>query len=208
MRVIEEVRALADESLVGSDLAPKLDVRMTGVAYLSAFGLDTFVWDLLYSLITAFAVIFVVLMLVFRSPLVGLLALLPNLLPLAITLAAVPLFGYGLNTTTAVVFTITIGLAVDNTIHIIARFKGEWLLHQDIDASIRAAFSSAGRAIVLSNLLLMGGLSVLDLSDFEPLRRISLLAITTISAALFAAMLVLPAELKLLGLRIVDRARD
>ena len=58
---------------------------------------------------------------------------------------------------------------------------------------MRAAFRSAGRAIIASNALLVLGFSMLYLSDFEPTRRVAVLMVTTISSALVAALTVLPA---------------
>lgn len=173
--------------------------RMTGVAYLSAIGLDTFVRDLLYSLLTASIVIFVILILVFRSWVVGLIALLPNFVPLVGTLGVMPLFGYELNTTTVVVFTIAIGLAVDNSIHLLSRFRAEAARLGDIEEAIVNTLGATGRAIVLSNLLLIGGFSVLMSSSFEPVRRVGILTMTTIGMALVSALLIIPVELKLLG---------
>ncbi len=176
--------------------------RMTGVAYLSAVGLDTFVRDLFYGLLMATLIIFLVLVVVFRSLWVGLASLLPNLLPLAVTLGAMPLYGYELNTTTVLVFTISIGLAVDNSIHMIARFRQEFARLGRVEEAVEATVRGAGRAIILSNLLLIFGLAVLLVSSFEPIRRVGVLTMTTIGAALVSALLLVPAELRWLGKRL------
>lgn len=171
--------------------------RLTGVGYLAAVGLDTFVRDLFYSLMTATGVIFLVLIVVFRSLRVGLLSLLPNLLPLGITLALMPLFGYQLNTTTAVVFTISIGMSVDNSIHLLTRFREEQEKGLGRLDAIRETFRTTGWAIITSNLLLIAGFAMLLVSDFEPIRRVAVLTMTTIAASLLSALWVLPAELML-----------
>jgi predicted RND superfamily exporter protein len=183
----------------GAAAAPSpVTVRPTGAAYLTAIGLDLFVRDLFWSLITASLIIFGILVLFFRSWRVGIISLIPNLLPLTTTLALMPALGYDLNTSSVVIFTISIGLAVDNTIHFVARLREVRPDYASLDEAIRAAFSSSGRAIIASNVLLMIGFSVLFLSDFEPTRRVATLTVITIFSALIAAILVLPALLHLL----------
>ena len=197
LATISSIEAAAPTWLAEFDGAVTL--RPTGNAYISARGLDYFIRDLSFSLITASAVIFLVLVVVFRSVRMGLLGVLPTIMPLALTLALVPVYGYQLNTSTAVVFTITIGMAVDNTIHILIRFRS---LRRDglgLEEAIRDTFRHAGAAVVASNLLLIAGFSILFVSDFEPIFRVAALTTTTIGAAMVAALLVLPELLLLFG---------
>lgn len=175
------------------------DLRMTGNAYISARGLDFFIRDLLFSLATASLVIFFVMVVVFRSLRIGLLSVLPTLLPLALTLGSMPLWGYQLNTSTAVVFCITIGMAVDNTIHVLIRFRESRRQGLALEEAILDTFRHAGAAVVASNLLLIAGFSILFTSDFEPVFRVAALTTTTIAAAMVAAIVVLPALLSLFG---------
>ena len=111
----------------------------------------------------------------------------------------IPIYGYQLNTTTTIVFTITIGMAVDNTIHLLSRFRMSRRGGLDLEQAIQDTFRYAGAAVVASNLLLMAGFSILFLSDFEPVFRVAALTSTTIGAALVTAILVLPGLLKLFG---------
>ena len=181
-------------------------LRLTGEAYITARGLDFFIRDLILSLLTAGGVIFLVLVLVFRSPRIGLLSILPTILPLALTLGIMPLYGYQLNTSTVVVFTISIGMAVDNTIHLLTHFRRARREGLGLDDAIRRTFRRAGAAVVASNLLLIGGFSILFSSSFEPVFRVAALTTTTIGAAMLAAMLVLPQLLALWGRPIGERS--
>ncbi len=197
LRTLESLEAQKADWL--APLGASATMRVTGNAYISARGLDFFIRDLLFSLATASFVIFVVMVVVFRSLRVGLLSVLPTLLPLALTLGTMPLWGYQLNTSTAVVFCITIGMAVDNTIHLLTRFRELRRQGMALDAAIRQTFRHTGAAVVASNLLLIAGFSILFTSDFEPVFRVAALTTTTIAAAMVAAMVVLPALLTLFG---------
>ena len=183
-----------------------VSLRLTGHAYMASRGLAFFIRDLIASLLTAGGVIFLVLVAVFRSLRMGLLSFLPTVLPLALTLGLIPVYGYELNTSTVVVFTIAIGMAVDNTIHLLTRFRRARREGAELDDAIRRTFREAGTAVVASNLLLIGGFSILFTSDFEPVFRVATLTTTTIGAAMVASILVLPELLELWGRPIGRRA--
>ncbi|MGI5828688.1 MAG: efflux RND transporter permease subunit [Bradymonadia bacterium] len=195
---IKGIRAACEE-LVAEQ--PSLSYRFTGTAYTSTMGLEAFVNDLFSSLLMAFFIIFLVLFIAFRSFWSGLASALPNILPLVMTLAMMNVYSYELNTTSVLVFTISIGLAVDNSIHIISRFRQEYRFGRSVDEAIIRAMRSSGRAILQSNTLLISGLAILLFSSFEPISRVGVLTMTTIGAALLVAIVVIPAELKQIGHR-------
>lgn len=194
-KTIKDLQNMAAATFDGTSIS----YRFTGVAYNSTRGIDIFVDDLFNSLMMAFGIIFLLLFGAFRSFYAGITAVIPNVLPLCITLAVIPLYGYGLNTTSVLVFTISIGLAVDNSIHIISRFRQEYRFKTSVEDAIRLAMRSSGRAICQSNILLCVGLAVLFISNFEPIVRVGTLTITTIASSLMISLVVLPAELALLG---------
>ena len=188
-----------DDAIQSSLPATGAKARFTGIGYNSTLGLDHFMSDLYSSLLTAFIIIFAILLVAFRSFWSGVVAILPNVLPLAMTLAFLPIYGYNFNTTSVLVFTISIGLAVDNSIHVIQRFRQEFRGERTVEDALVVALRSSGRAIIQSNLLLCSGLSVLLLSDFDPISRVGVLTMTTIGSALVISIILLPAEIAFIG---------
>lgn len=175
-----------------------VEARVTGEGTVNARALTVLVRDLYYSLLTASVVIFGLIALEFRSLKIGLIAALPNLTPLTVTLGYMGLRGYDMNVTNVIVFTICLGLADDNTIYFLYRFRQEMAAGATKAEAIQRAFLGTGRAIVLTSCLLLAGLSVLFLSDFVPTRRFAELSIVTLMANLFGVLLLLPACLMLL----------
>ena len=192
---IAQIRKVAEETYAGT----AVKYRLTGIGYNSTLGLEHFMTDLFTSLLTAFIIIFGLLFIAFRSFWSGSVAILPNLIPISMTLAFLPIYGYNLNTTSVLVFTISIGLAVDNSIHIITRFRQEYRGDRTVSEALRNAMTSSGRAILQSNFMLCTGLAVLLLSDFDPIRRVGVLTITTIAAALLVSIILIPAEIVVIG---------
>jgi len=174
-----------------------VDYRLTGDAYLSAMSLDRLIRNILASLLGATVIIFLVIGVLFRSVRVGLLAVLPNLTPLIATVGYMGLRGYDLNVSNVIVFSISLGIAVDDTIHFLARFREEISKTDDRNEAIRRTLQGAGRAIVLTSLLIVVGLSVLMFSEFVPTRRFAELISVTMLAALFGDLLLLPACLSM-----------
>lgn len=171
--------------------------RLTGDAYLNAKVMDGFVRDLFQSLLCASIFIFGVIGLLFRSVRIGFIAILPNIFPLTVTLGYMGLCGYDLNVGNVIVFSISLGVAVDNTIHFISRFREEIHHSGDVADAIYRAYQGAGRAMVLSSVLVVSGLAILLVSDFVPTRRFAELTGVTMAAALLGDLLVLPAMITL-----------
>lgn len=196
-RMLAMIAAL--EKRLGEIFPPHLGVRacLTGDSYVHAKAMDRFVRDLFWSLVSATVVIFCVIALLFWSLRVGLIAVLPNLAPLLVVLGYIALRGYELNAGNVVVFAVSIGIAVDNTIHFLARFREEIRVDGDVLQSIRRSFQSAGRAVVLATFLIVAGLSVLLFSRFVPSRRFAELTGVTLLSALLGNLLLLPACLVL-----------
>ncbi len=195
MRFIDRL----DERLAEA-LPDDVDVAYTGEAYDGSVGMDAVVGDLLGSLLTAVGIIFLLLALLFRSIRLGLLSIPPNIIPLVFTMAYMVARGIPLNAATVIIFSISLGLAVDGTIHVLARFREETRERglRAHPALIRAA-RGTGRAIVISCVTLMAGFAVLLFSSFVPVRRFGELIAVTVGATLFATLVVQPALLQIAG---------
>jgi len=172
-----------------------VDWALTGDGFLAASGVDRLIADLLSSLALVFAVIFVVFLLLLRDLKLALVALVPNFVPLVFTLATLGLMGADLQTSNIVSFTVAVGLAVDDTIHFIVRYRQERAAGRGTTEAMTATFRGAGHAILLTSLLLVIGFSVLATSVLTSTRHFGILAAVTMSAALMADLLLLPALL-------------
>ncbi len=196
-KTIELIREIEARLAVAFPANGPVEARLTGEAYVNAHALTTLIRDLFWSLVTASLVIFSLIAIEFRSLRAGLIAALPNLTPLVITLGYMGLRGYDMNVANVIVFTICLGLADDNTIHFLYRFREELAADGDVTAAIQRAFRGTGRAIVATSLLLAAGMAVLTVSHFVPTRRFAELTCVTILGNLLGVLLLLPACLVL-----------
>ena len=188
------------QQILQREIPGDVQFKITGDAYLHAVCMDAFVRDLFNSLVAATGVIFLLITILFRSLRIGLIAAIPNVFPLIMTLGYMHLRGYELTAGNVIVFAISLGIAVDDTIHFLARYRDERKLVSN-DEAIQRTLSSSGRAIILTSVLVVSGLSILVFSDFVPTRRFAELTAITMCSALPGDVIFLPALLKLFGRR-------
>ncbi|MFW6197796.1 MAG: efflux RND transporter permease subunit, partial [Myxococcota bacterium] len=194
---IEDLRGQMKRELQGVE---NVEFFFAGDAYTGSRGLEAVVHDLLGSLLTAVGIIFLLLAVLFRSLRLGLLSIPPNIIPLVFTMAYMVLRGIPLNAATVIIFSISLGLAVDGTIHVLARYREETLSGLGSSEALLRAARGTGQAIVVSSLTLMMGFAVLLFSSFVPVRHFGELIAVTVASSLIATMIVQPALLKVAGL--------
>jgi hypothetical protein len=172
-------------------------VDITGDGMLASSGVDQLITDLLYSLGLMLIVILLTMAVLLRDWRQTLIATLPNLVPLVFILGTLGVLGADLQTSNIVTFTIAVGLAVDDTIHFIVRYREERQRGIDTTSAIHRTFQGAGHAIVLTSILLICGFGILTFSSLTSTYFFGLLACVTMTAALVGDLLILPALLQM-----------
>ena len=157
----------------------------------------TLIGDLARSLLTAAVLCTLVIAIGFRSWRLGLIALLPNCLPLIATGCLMSLIGIPLQLTSVTVFAIALGIAVDDTIHVLQRYKLS--SSQDNETRVVETLIHVGRPICLTTVILAVGLSVVLLSRIPAMNQFGFLFIASLLWALIGDLFLLPAMLKRWG---------
>ncbi len=180
---------------------PGFAAKLGGGAVWRWENLYQIVIDLLVSLGSAMVIIFVVLGLVYRSVTIGLISIVPNVFPLAIAGVYLVLVGQSLEIVTVCAFTVCLGIAVDDTIHFLTRYqealKGDG--PEERNRAIREAFTSVGTALIITTLVLVAGFSSVFLADSRDHIIFATMGTITLTVALFADLLILPALLSWVG---------
>jgi predicted RND superfamily exporter protein len=140
-------------------------------------------------------IIFIVLSLVYRSLRIGLISLVPNLFPLAVAGGYLVFTGQALEIVTVCAFTVCLGIAVDDTIHFLTRYEEERSEHGNTSEAICNAFSSVGTALIMTTIVLVTGFSTVLFSDSRDHFMFASMGAITLTAALFADLVFLPALL-------------
>lgn len=181
-------------------LPPPLSGRTTGNAVLLTRAADRIALGQARSLVAACAMIGLILVLYFRSWRVGLVALIPNVLPVAVYFGALGLTGVTLNNATALMGSIVLGIAVDDTIHFIVHFRGLAGRLGDRAGAVRAALAEVGRPVTYTTIVLCLGLLVVATSDLKTQAQFGALGAFTLAVAWLADVTLTPALCSLLPL--------
>ena len=176
---------------------PGFELNLTGTGVVARRNIDVMIVDFSAGLGLAAIGIFLVLTIAFRSWRMGLVAVIPNAFPLVLAAATLVLFGLELQMASAIAFTICLGIAVDDTVHLLARYRRELDAgHSPEEAAVRAVLA-VGQALVVTTAILLVGFGVICLSSIATTRLFALLCCTGIVAALIGDLLFLPALLVL-----------
>ncbi|MCA9133774.1 MAG: MMPL family transporter [Planctomycetales bacterium] len=176
---------------------PQFELELTGGAVRRWKNLYQIVVDLAASLGSAAVIILVILALVYRSLRMGLISIVPNLFPLAFTATYLVLSGHNLEVVMVCNFTVCLGIAVDDTIHFLTRFREERPHCGSDDEAIRRAFTGVGTALIMTTAVLVAGFAIVTFSDSRDHRIFATMGALTIAAALFCDLVFLPALLSL-----------
>lgn len=136
--------------------------------------------------------IFLMMMLLFRSWPLAAIGIIPNFLAAIFILGFMSLLGLPLDMMTITVAAITIGIAVDNSIHYLYRFRQEFAIHGDYVTTLHYCHRTIGRAVFYNAITIIIGFSILALSNFVPTVYFGLLTALAILVALLAALTLLP----------------
>ena len=187
---IEKIKALADDIL-----PPELSAHPTGSVILLTRTTGDIVSGQIQSLALTAGVIFILMAAIFLSARVGVIAMIPNLFPIVIFFGLMGVTGVVLNFGTNIIASIALGLAVDDTIHIMYRLSSEVRSTEQEKEALAEALSSVGKPALYYSILLFLGFLTLGFSTFVPIQQFGLLSAATILVGVVGELLLLPALL-------------
>jgi len=149
----------------------------------------------LRSLGAAFLVVFAAIAVGLRSWRLTAVAVPPNVIPLLVVFAAMALFGLPLDAATVMVASVALGIAVDNTVHVLAAYQREHSPGELASDTLARVMPRVAPALVVTTATAAIGFASLGLSAFVPIRDFGLLAGAALVIALLATLQIVPALL-------------
>jgi predicted RND superfamily exporter protein len=187
---VEDMRAIFRQALGDS-----VDLTLTGSAALYARTFSVVNTSMARSYALALVVITPLMVLLIGSFKVGLLAMIPNLLPVLLTLGLMGWLDIRVDNSTLMVGCILVGLAVDDTIHFMHRYRRAFEASGDVRESVRETLASTGVALVMTSLVIGIGFFVMTFAYMNNTRDFGRLACFATAAALLADLVLTPALL-------------
>ncbi len=177
-------------------LATKKDLRMnyriTGTAHLIDKNMRYLSKSLVQGLTFSILIVALIMGLIYRSISMMLISLVPNIFPLMAIAGIMGYAGIELKISTAIIFTIAFGIAVDDTIHLLGKFKFELMKGRSVMYAMKRAYLTTGKAMILTSLILCSGFLLLVFSSFMGSVYLGILLCITLLFALVADLTLLP----------------
>ena len=172
--------------------------HQTGMAYLIDRNNATLSTQMVRGMGLAILLTGLIMLWFFKDWRMVLVALIPNLVPLVFIAGVMGVMGIDLKVSTAIIFTISFGIAEDDTIHMLAAFRQH--LRQGLSPAyaLKRTYLRTGKAVTVTSLMLLSGFVTLIFSDFASVYYMGVLITLTLAFAFVAELLLLPALVMLL----------
>lgn len=204
---IADIGSVQMDSLIEQVIQPKIArylpeqagfrVHITGTTPIFIKGNDYLISNLRQSIILAFLLIACIMGLLFRSFRMVLISIIPNFIPLLITAGIMGWFGIPLKPSTALIFSIAFGIAVDDAIHYLARFRSELFSNRfnSIQQAVVISLRETGQGMFYTSVILFFGFVIFVGSNFGGTVALGLLTSLTLFTAMLTNLLLLPSLL-------------
>jgi len=180
-----------------------ITLQLSGLTYINKVWQDLMVTGMLKAVLGSFLVVFLLMLLEFRSFTFGALAMVPLSGSIILTYGLVGWLGKDYNMPIAVCAALTLGLGIDFAIHFLQRFKSHVLESRNVEATIRYMFGEPGRAIARNAIIITIGFLPLTLSTLSPYITVGLFFASLMTFCTLATLFVLPAALRFVGNRVI-----
>ncbi len=183
------------------------DVTLTGTSVVVSEGTQYLVTNLLSSIVFAVISIAALMSLLFASFRMVIVSMIPNLIPMIITAGIMGWFNIPLKPSTLLIFSIALGITVDNTIHFLARYRQELKTNKwDLKECVTISIQETGLSIIYTSVILFFGFIVFVFSDFGGTQALGYLSAITYFVALFTNLVLLPCLLLSLERRLTSKS--
>lgn len=182
-----------DEKLTKILDPEEYNIHYTGTSLIVMEGNNYLINGLLASMAGAFIIIAILMGVLFRSFIMTIISLIPNVIPLLITAGIMGYFNIPLKPSTVLIFSIAFGISVDDTIHFLAKYKQELLRHDwNISKTVSTTLQETAISMTYTSIILFFGFIVFTASDFNGTVNLGILTSITLIVAMFTNLVLLP----------------
>ncbi len=196
-QLIARVREVVDDHALSNQKSDTSSPRVTGYYVLIATWIRQLVDDQWRCLVASGVLVWLLLVVAFRSLRLATAALLPNLLPVFLVLAVVGVFGDKINMGAAMIAAVSIGLSIDSSVHFLAGYQKRRQRGHDATTSAVHAAGAISLPVIAATVALVVGFSVLGTSEFVPTATFGVLIAATLSVGTVVNLTLLPAMVRL-----------
>jgi predicted RND superfamily exporter protein len=174
----------------------EMEVAVTGTTPLFVKGNRFLIENLRLSLLLAFAIISMIMAMLYGNLRMILISLIPNMIPLLISGALMGYFGVPLKPSTAIIFSIAFGISVDYSIHFLAKYRQEMYANNHfVPLAVSKSIRETGLSMIYTSIVLFAGFIIFAWSEFGGTIALGVMTSTTLLIAMLTNLILLPALL-------------
>ncbi len=202
---VADIGSVKMDSLINQVIEPrmheifddtKMEARITGTTPLFIKGNKFLIDNLLTSMVIAFLIIALIMVILFRNFRMIVISLIPNMIPLIITAGIMGYFQIPLKPSTAIIFSIAFGISVDDSIHFLAKYRQELFAHNfSVPVAVSYSLRETGASMIYTSIILFFGFVIFAASEFGGTIALGILTSLTLLFAMLTNLIVLPALL-------------
>ena len=195
---MEQVVAAVDGYMQDNPPPTPVVHKWAGLTYINVVWQDKMVWGMLQSFLSSFAVVYIMMAVLFRSPLWGLLAMVPLTVTIALIYGLIGIMGKDYDMPVAVLSALTLGLAVDFAIHFLERSREAYKRAGSWNKAVEEMFAEPARAITRNVIVIAVGFTPLLLAPLVPYQTVGFFLASIMAVSGLATMFLLPALMTVL----------
>jgi predicted RND superfamily exporter protein len=203
-----EVESELENFIKKNPLPEGITLHWSGLTYINKVWQDLMVFGMLKAILGSFLVVFVLMVIEFRSPILGLLSMVPLSVSILLSYGLIGWMGKDYDMPIAVCSSLALGLGIDFAIHFIQRYKMHYAKTGNLDETNRYMFGDPGRAIARNAIVISLGFLPLVGSSLSPYVTVGLFFALLMAFSTVSTLLVLPAALRIVGPRILKGVKS
>lgn len=200
---MEQIEAAAAQFYEKSGVPEGIEIRWSGLTYINKVWQDLMVKGMLKAVLGGFAAVFILMLLLFRSPGLAFLSMMPLTFAIVLSYGLIGFVGKDYDMPIAVCSSLALGLSIDFAIHFIQRFRRKYQECGDLEAANRFVFQEPARAISRNIFVIVLGFLPLTLATLGPYVTVGVFFAMLMTFSGLTTLLVLPALMRMVGFRFI-----
>ncbi|MFQ5868298.1 MAG: RND family transporter [Candidatus Zixiibacteriota bacterium] len=185
-----------------------ITLRWSGLTYINKVWQDLMVFGMLKAILGSFAVVFLLMLIQFRSLVLGILSMIPLSIAILLSYGLVGWVGKNYDMPIAVCSSLSLGLGIDFAIHFLQRFRAHYAKSGNLQETNRYMFGEPGRAILRNAIVISLGFLPLVASSLTPYVTVGFFFALLMVFSTLSTLFLLPAALRIAGRRILEGGKS
>ncbi|MFQ5648737.1 MAG: RND family transporter [bacterium] len=198
-RDMERVERSVEQFIGKNDPPADIEIRWSGLTHINKVWQDLMVKGMLKAVLGGFAAVFILMLILFRSPRLAFISMMPLTFAIALSYGLVGFVGKDYDMPIAVCSSLALGLSIDFAIHFIQRYRRKYHETGDLEATNRYIFQEPARAISRNAFVIIAGFLPLVLASLTPYVTVGAFFAMLMTFSTLTTLLLLPALMRLVG---------